>query len=846
MNKLEISFLSFIFFLIPKFSISIDTITPTQPLRDGTVLISSGEAFALGFFSPGNTARRFVGIWYNKVSERTVVWVLNRDNPLNDTTGILTIDARGILVLYENNKTNIPLWSANVLNTTSFNGELLDNTTSLTKAQILDSGNLVVLDQNNSSRILWESFDYPTDTLLPYMKLGRNKLTGGNWSLSSWKSPEDPGTGDIYYKIDPGGFPQLFLYKGPVRIWRGGPWTGLRWSGVPEMTRSFIFNTSFVNNKDEVSILYGVTNASIFTRMMVNESGVVQRATWNSRDHRWIGFWSAPKEPCDNYGECGPNSNCDPFDSDNFICKCLPGFEPKSPRDWYLRDGSDGCVRKAGVFTCRSGEGFVKLTIVRIPDTGVARANMSMDLRACEEECLKNCSCTGYTSADERGIGCLSWYGDLIDTRKYSSVGQDLYVRVDVAELEKYRKSKGPLANEGVQAILIVSVAVISFLTVFLIYYLVMRRRKANRDRRQRSKFLFSFLNQDAESGKGNDDDGGIPDLPFFSLSDIAEATNTFSDDNKLGEGGFGSVYKGVLQDGKEIAVKRLSKHSGQGSNEFRNEVALIAKLQHRNLVKMVGYCIEGQEKMLVYEFLPNKSLDTFIFDEEKRKLLNWSIRHEIICGIARGILYLHQDSRLKIIHRDLKASNVLLDGSMKPKISDFGMARIFGVDQIEAETHRVVGTYGYMSPEYAMQGLFSVKSDVYSFGVLLIEIISGRKNSSFYDETTNSNLVGYVWELWKEGTSLEIVDSSLGDSYSELEVGRCIQIGLLCVQESAADRPTMFDVVFMLTNDTVLASPKQPAFILKRSTYTSGDPSTSSGGTNSVNDVTVTMLQAR
>ncbi|XP_065877258.1 G-type lectin S-receptor-like serine/threonine-protein kinase At1g11410 [Euphorbia lathyris] len=831
MNQLEISLSSLIFFLILNFTISIDTLTPTQPLRDGDVLVSSGEAFALGFFSPGKSPRRFVGIWYNKVSELTVVWVANRDTPINDTTGILTIDGRGNLVLYENNKTDVPLWASNVN----------DDTTS-SKAQLLDSGNLVLLDQKNSSRILWESFDFPTDTLLPYMKLGRKKNTGKNWSLSSWKSPEDPGTGNIFYKIDPVGFPQLFLYKGPARIWRGGPWTGKRWSGVPEMTRSFIFNTSFVNTDDEVYVLYGVTNGSIFTRMMVNESGVVQRATWNGRG--WIGFWSAPKELCDNYGECGANSNCDPFDSDNFICKCLPGFEPKSPRDWYLRDGSDGCVRNAGVSTCRSGEGFVKMTIVRIPDTAVARADMSMGLKACEEECLKNCSCTAYTSADERGIGCLSWYGDLIDTRQYSSVGQDLYIRVDAAELAKYRKSKGPLANEGVQALVIVSVAVISFLTVFLIYYIIIKRRKA-RDRRHRNKFLFNFINQDSESGKRNDDEGGIPDLPFFHLNDIAEATNNFSDDNKLGEGGFGSVYKGVLHDGKEIAVKRLSKHSGQGSNEFRNEVALIAKLQHRNLVKMIGYCIHHEEKMLIYEYLPNKSLDTFIFDEAKRKLINWSMRHEIICGIARGILYLHQDSRLKIIHRDLKASNVLLDALMKPKISDFGMARIFGVDQIEAETHRVVGTYGYMSPEYAMQGLFSVKSDVYSFGVLLIEIISGRKNSSFYDETTSSNLVGYVWELWKEGRSLEIVDISLGESYKEEEVRRCIQIGLLCVQESAADRPTMFDVVFMLTNDTILPSPNQPAFIMKR-TYTSGDPSTTSGATNSLNDLTVTTLHPR
>ncbi|XP_015574240.2 G-type lectin S-receptor-like serine/threonine-protein kinase At1g11410 isoform X1 [Ricinus communis] len=838
MNQEKLSLYILLLFLSFHSCICIDTITSRNSIKDGDILVSSGQGFALGFFSPaGNPARRYVGIWYNKVTEKTVVWVANRDNPINDTSGVLAISSKGNLVLYGHNQT-IPVWSANVsLSSLNKNNSIV---------QLLETGNLLLLQQD-SNTVLWQSFDHPTDTMLPYMKLGLDRKTGKNWFLSSWKSKDDPGTGNIFYRIDPTGYPQLFLYKGSLRWWRGGPWTGQRWSGVPEMTRNYIFNASFVNTEDEVFITYGLTtNATIFSRMMVNESGTVQRATWNDRDGRWIGFWSAPKEPCDNYGECGANSNCDPYDSDNFICKCLPGFYPKSPGSWYLRDGSDGCNRKAGVSTCRDGEGFVRLALVKVPDTATARVNMSLSLKACEQECLRNCSCTAYTSAYESGIGCLTWYGDLVDIRTYSSVGQDIYVRVDAVELAKYGKSKSRL-TKGVQAILIASVSVASFLAVFVVYCLVKKRRKA-RDRR-RSKSLFSFTQSptdlgDSHGGKGNDEDG-IPDLPFFDLSAIATATSNFSDDNKLGEGGFGSVYKGLLHGGKEIAVKRLSRYSGQGTEEFKNEVALIAKLQHRNLVRMIGYCVQEPEKMLIYEYLPNKSLDSFIFDEAKRSLLDWSIRHSIICGIARGILYLHQDSRLRIIHRDLKASNVLLDASMNPKISDFGMARIVGVDQIEANTNRVVGTYGYMSPEYAMQGLFSVKSDVYSFGVLLIEIITGRKNSSFYEESTSSNLVGYVWDLWREGRALEIVDISLGDAYPEHEVLRCIQIGLLCVQESAVDRPAMTTVVFMLSNHTILPSPNQPAFIMKRS-YNSGEPVSASDGGNSVNEVTMTVLEAR
>ncbi|KAL3612530.1 hypothetical protein D5086_003550, partial [Populus alba] len=233
-------------------------------------------------------------------------------------------------------------------------------------------------------------------------------------------------------------------------------------------------------------------------------------------------------------------------------------------------------------------------------------------------------------------------------------------------------------------------------------------------------------------------------ELPVFDFATIAIATSNFSDDNKLGEGGYGPVYKGTLKDGKEVAVKRLSKTSTQGLDEFKNEVICIAKLQHRNLVRLLGCCIESEEKMLVYEYMPNGSLDTFIFDKKQGKLLEWSMRHNVINGIARGLLYLHQDSRLRIIHRDLKASNILLDFEMNPKISDFGMARSFGGNEIQGNTKRVVGTYGYMSPEYAIDGLFSIKSDVFSFGVLVLEIVNGKRNRGFFHPDHKHNLLGH------------------------------------------------------------------------------------------------------
>ncbi|KAJ0102738.1 hypothetical protein Patl1_04506 [Pistacia atlantica] len=313
--------------------------------------------------------------------------------------------------------------------------------------------------------------------------------------------------------------------------------------------------------------------------------------------------------------------------------------------------------------------------------------------------------------------------------------------------------------------------------------------------------------------------------LPLFSFPSVSAATNNFSPENKLGEGGFGPVYKGKLLNGQEVAVKRLSRYSGQGLEE--------------NLVRVLGCCMEEGENILIYEYMPNKSLDSFLFDPRKKGVLDWTIRVRIIDGIAQGLLYLHQYSRLRIIHRDLKTSNILLDNDMNSKISDFGLARMFAGDEIQANTQRVVGTFGYMPPEYALQGLFSIKSDVYSFGVLLLEIVSSKKNTGFYHSGSH-NLLGYAWKLWRDDKALHLMDPVLENKASYPILLRYINVALLCVQEKAADRPTMSEVVSMLTNELlVLPSPKQPAFFHVGISQNSIQAC-------SMNDITITEMEAR
>ncbi|XP_047336089.1 G-type lectin S-receptor-like serine/threonine-protein kinase At1g11410 [Impatiens glandulifera] len=813
---------------------SLDTITVGNPLKDdGSSIVSNGGIFGLGFFSPGKSStNRYVGIWY-LFSNQTVVWVANRDNPLRDSSGVLSFDDKGNLIILSSSSggSNVPVWSTNVSGSSGnqFSG------------QLLDTGNLKLI---HDDAVVWQSFDYPTNTWLPLMKLGLDRKTGLNRFLTSWKSEDDPGTGEFSYQMDLiTALPEMIFQQGNTnRIWRTGPWIGRGWVGIPQMTRTdFIFTTNLINSEDEVSVTYIMSNDSIFTSVVANESGILERLTWKVSDRQWHAFWTSNTEECDQYNHCGTFGNCDPQNADpNFLCSCLPGFEPNSTIDWNtIRDGSGGCVRKKGQPICEKGDGFVKVVQAKSPYTRVARLNKNMGVEECREECLNNCTCTAYASAGDP-VQCITWHGELLDTRVLQGGGQDLYVRVNAIELAQYLKSqRSPKARRKRVVHIIVASTTSMTLAIgvaLTIYWFVTVKKKKDRKTRER---LMMLTPADGSSVEPSKTGKSFDHVIFFDLSTIVAATNNFSISNKLGQGGFGPVYKGRLSDGMEIAVKRLAKSSKQGIEEFKNEVSLIAKLQHRNLVKLLGCCVEHHEKVLIYEFLPNKSLDSFIFDKDKCSQLNWEKRFNIILGIAKGMLYLHQDSRLKIIHRDLKVSNILLDDGLNPKISDFGMARIFKCGQTEANTRRIVGTYGYMSPEYAMRGLYSIRSDVFSFGVVMLEVISGRRNNSYYRENT-INLIGHAWDLWKEGKALDIIDQSfVGELWPREEVLRCFQIGLLCVQKRVIDRPTMSDVVFMLCKEMTLPLPNQPAFIFIGQDMNDSDSSAS----NSNNGLTITQI---
>ncbi|KAJ9671852.1 hypothetical protein PVL29_025511 [Vitis rotundifolia] len=763
---------------ILRISMAVDTITTNQHIKDGETIISSGGSFELGFFHPGNSKNRYLGIWYKKVSVRTVVWVANRETPLTDSSGVLKVTDQGTLVIL--NGTDSIIWSSN-------------------SSRSAQNPNVQLLD--DPENFLWQSFDYPGNTLLPGMKLGRDKVTGVDRYLSSWTSSDDPSRGNFTFKLDPGGHPQLLVRNGLAVKSGSGPWNGIQFSGFPTLKPNPVYTYTFVFNEKEMSVIYELVNRKITMRLVLSPNGYTQSFTWI--DHDWNLYSNTQMDDCDNYALCGVYGICNINRAPK--CECMKGFFPKFPSYWDKGDYSSGCVRNASL-SCHNGDGFVKYSGLKLPDSQKSWSNESMNLKECVWMCSRNCSCTAYANSDIRGggSGCLLWFGDLIDIKEFPETGQELYVRMAASELDAFarvHRSKRSL-------VIISSISTIGIILLSLVLTLCIFKKKKQL-KTKGTIFIYNLEGSESEEDL---------ELPLFNLATISNATDNFSSSNKLGQGGFGPVYKGTLRNGKQIAVKRLSKFSTQGLDEFKNEVIYMSKLQHRNLVKLLGCCSHGEEKMLIYdEYMPNKSLNYFIFDQEQNVVLDWRKRFLIINGTARGLLYLHQDSRLRIIHRDLKADNILLDSEMNPKISDFGMARSFRGNEIEANTNTVVGTFGYMSPEYAIAGLYSTKSDVYSFGVSVLEIVSGKRNRGFYHPNSCINLLGHAWTLYMEGRSLEIIDASMGDTYNPSEVLRSIHVGLLCVQRCPDDRPSMSSVILMLGSEGALPQPKEPGFFSER-----------------------------
>ncbi|KAF8411259.1 hypothetical protein HHK36_003806 [Tetracentron sinense] len=486
--------LFFISFFSLELCTAIDTIASSQSIRDPETLISVGGNFRLGFFSPGNFKNRYVGIWYNIDSEPTptIIWVANRENPLIDSSGVLTIADDGNIVVLDG-RNNI-LWSTNV-----------SNIARNSSAMLLDSGNLVLREENSTARFLWQSFDHPTDSFLPEMKIGVNLRTGEKKQLTSWKSDSDPSTGTFSAGISLLNIPQVFIWKGSIPQWRSGPWNNRTFIGIPDDYSVYLNGFNIIRDNPEGS-LYVTYNES-FAKFVLNSQGILVQTNWDVETKEWVTAWLSPRTVCDAYGKCGPFGSCEAGNSQ--ICSCLRGFEPKSIEEWSKGNWRNGCVRRTQLQCERNNgsrkvgeqDGFFKLEMMKVPDS--ANWLSAEDVVECEKQCLRNCSCVAF--AYDSGIGCMSWSGNLIDTQKFSKAGVDLHIRVAYSELGRKKKEKKKLKFDRLEA--------------------------------------YKETSNDSMAEENKNHREGL-EIPFFNFENMVIATDNFDGANKLGQGGFGPVYK--------------------------------------------------------------------------------------------------------------------------------------------------------------------------------------------------------------------------------------------------------------------------------------------------------------
>ncbi|KAJ8525985.1 hypothetical protein K7X08_037204 [Anisodus acutangulus] len=484
---------------------ALDTIPANQPLTDGSTIISSGGKFKFGYLPLGTSGKWYLGIWFNKVTVQTVVWVVNTDSPLNDTSGALNLTRQGTLTLL--NGSGRVIWSSNAT-------RHMQNSV----AQLLDIGNLVVRDaaEDKPDIYLWQSFDYPGDTALPGMKLGIDLKTGFHRSLWSWKSTNDPSKG-----LDHGMVESFLMHH----------------LATP---RGMVFNYTYLSDPKEISFMYQLTDSSIISRVVMQPNGVLQLSEWNNQTQNWDDIVGAPTDNCDIYGQCHSYGLCNSGNSP--ICRCLDKFEPKDPTEWARGNWSGGCVRKT-TLNCQKEVKFLKYSGIKLPDTRFSWYSRGVTLNASEELCLRNCSCVVYANQDITGTneGCLLWFDELIDIREFGASGQDIYIKLDSSDLEKSSTAKKkklrislPLTASGL------------LIALCLILYI---RQKKKKDQNQQH-FSEGRGIRSSEMFCTNESKDEELDLPLFDFETISHATNNFSLSNKVGEGGFGPVYKGMLKDG--------------------------------------------------------------------------------------------------------------------------------------------------------------------------------------------------------------------------------------------------------------------------------------------------------
>ncbi|XP_058732532.1 G-type lectin S-receptor-like serine/threonine-protein kinase LECRK1 [Vicia villosa] len=779
------------------------TTAETQPPRispGSSLFISSGylsswtsnsSLFSFGFYPQGSGF--LVGIWLVGKKNNTIVWTANRDDPPVSSTSKLQFTINGTIILTDQHGQEKLIVNANAR---------------ASSASMLDSGNFVLYDYNNISKIIWQSFDHPTDTLLE----GQSLPSGSQLFSSTSGANSSTGKFRLHMQIDG----NLVLY--PVYTTETG-WDAywsthtnrviwptvqyhlyLNYTGLLLIwNRSSDDNLIHIVNDNDRADKQNTGDKTIY-RATLDFDGVFRLYAYhvNNRSNGIMDSWPE-KNTCEVNGYCGYNSFCT-FNDDKPVCNCFTGYKFIDVNDYTL-----GCERNYSKSECRSDkDGVAFYNMVPMDNLYwndhpyFIDEHMSSD--QCSYACLVDCDC--WAAIYDTGDGCKKQGMPLrYVKRSHDSEGSTLtFLKVGKTSTPSSKRYEKPITfpikitnNKAIVNIIVVtsvfSIVLCSVIVISIHYIYKIRVLKYKR------------ITETWKFGGRNDE----VSLRRFTYNELRRATNHFKEE--LGKGSFGAVYKGELNKGKKlIAVKRLEKLVEDGEREFQAEVRAIGKTHHRNLVRLLGFCAEGTKRLLVYEYMSNGSLGKLLFGDQRRP--NWDERVRIALDIARGMLYLHEECEAPIIHCDIKPQNILMDEFWNAKISDFGLAKLLMPDQTRTFTV-VRGTRGYMAPEWNRNVPISLKADVYSYGIMLLEILCCRRNLDVNMlEPEEILLSGWAYKRFVAGEANMLVPWEVVDN-NVLE--NMIKVALWCIQDDPFHRPTMKGVVLMLEGVTDITIPPCP-----------------------------------
>lgn len=733
------------------------SLTPTS----NSYWLSPNRQYAFGFYKQGDGY--YLGIFLKGIPQKTVVWTANRDDLPVPSTATLHFTSEGRLRLQ-----------------TQGQQKEIANSASAYSASMLNSGNFVLY--NSDGDIVWQSFDLPTDTLLPGQRLSAGK------ELLSSMSETNPSTGLFRLKMQNDGNLVQYPVEAPDTATYAYYASGTDGKGdnvtlnLDDEGHLYLLNTNGSNIKN---ITDGYNNENLY-RLRIDPDGIFKLYSHDlGQNGSWSILWRSSADKCAPKGLCGVNGFCVLLD-DRADCVCLPGFDFVVASNW-----SSGCIRNFEEDICKSKDGSTKYTMSTLDNTwweDASYSTLSLPTQEdCEQACLEDCNCEAALFEDG---SCRKQRLPLRFGRRSLSNSNILFVKVGSTEVSQQGTKKEIRTD-----ILVISVSLASFALIILVISGVLIHRK--------NLWAYKKISETGNVGLTE----GVA-LRSFTYMELEKVTNGFKEE--IGKGASGTVYKGAISNSQRIvAVKKLEKVLAEGQREFQNELKVIGRTHHRNLVRLLGYCLEGPNRLLVYEYMSNGSLADLLFTPGKQPC--WIERMGIALNVARGVLYLHEECETQIIHCDIKPQNILMDEYKRAKISDFGLAKLLMHDQTNTFTG-IRGTRGYVAPEWHRKLPVTVKADVYSYGIVLLETICCRKNVDWSLPEEEAILEEWVYHCFEAGELGKLVGD---EEVDKRQLERMVKVGLWCILDEPSLRPSMKKVLLMLEGTVDIPVPPSPVSFL-------------------------------